>query len=374
MQKNCTTVYYLANLMLFFKNITLTQFRNYVFQSFDFNKKIIGICGQNGSGKTNLLDAIHYLCFTKTYFSKTDLQSVYQGLQGFRIEGGVIKNKEEHKLICILRENNRKEFLQNGEIYKRFSEHIGQFPCVMIAPDDIELINGASEERRKFIDTILSQLYTQYLQNLIDYNKLLQQRNSVLKTAAEYNRLDESLLEILNEQIAEKAQLIYNWRNNFLQQFLPLVKEQYVAISEKNDSIEILYDSQLKNISMKDLLKENRERDLYLQRTTCGIHKDDLEIVMNNQPAKSLASQGQKKSLLFALKLAEFNALKKHAGFAPVLLLDDAFEKLDAQRMQNLLSEVCNQQAQIFITDTHKNRLQAAFEQLQSDFQMIELS
>ncbi len=251
--------------------------------------------------------------------------------------------------------------------------HIGQFPCVIIAPDDVALISGNSEDRRKFIDTILAQLYPEYLQHLINYNKLLLQRNSVLKTSAEYNHFDEALLNTLDDLLIEKGQPVFEWRNRFLSAFLQSVKKEYETIAEKNDAIEIKYYSQLLNTCFADLLKENRQRDLYLQRTGCGIHKDDLEITMNGEPFKSVASQGQRKSLLFAMKLAEYYTLKLHKGFAPVLLLDDAFEKLDELRLQNLLKKVCCEDGQVFITDTHKERLRISFEKLNVKYQLIEL-
>jgi DNA replication and repair protein RecF len=360
--------------MLFFRQLMLTQFRNYVFDSFTFTQNVVGISGANGSGKTNLLDAIHYLCFTKSYFSRPDAQNVHQGMQGFRLQAAVTRQQQDFELLCILRENNRKEFLIDGDAYKKFSSHIGRFPCVMIAPDDVELISGGSEERRKFIDTLLSQLNEDYLKSLIDYTKILQQRNSLLKAAAEHNRLDDALLDILDEQLSERATNIYNWRNNFMQEFISAVQKEYESIAGRGDEVQISYYSQLHNSSMQSLLRENRPRDLYLQRTGAGVHKDDLEFSMQQQGFKNIASQGQRKSLLFALKLAEFNIIKQYKGFAPVLLLDDIFEKLDANRMHNLLHKVCvQQQAQVFITDTHKERLQQAFEQLGVGFELVEL-
>lgn len=360
--------------MFFFSNILLTQFRNYPFKQFEFKERVIGICGQNGSGKTNLLDALYYLCFTKSYFSRPDAQNVTHGLAGMRIEGNVIKDDEQAKLVCIMRENNKKEFLHNSIAYTRFSGHIGKYPCVMIAPDDVALINDGSEERREFIDKILSQLFPGYLKQLIDHNKILQQRNSLLKAAAEKNYTDEALLDTLDQQLAEKSQFIFDSRKKFLQEFIPLVKAQYNAIAGKDDNIELVYDSQLLQVSIRELLKQNRQRDLYLQRTGAGIHKDDLVITMHGEPFKMLASQGQRKSLLFALKLAEFITLKERKGFTPVLLLDDVFEKLDAGRMHNLLQRVCVQEdGQVFITDTHKERLQRALGALGISYELIEL-
>ncbi len=360
--------------MLFVKRLSITQFRNYAFESFSFNEPVIGIYGANGSGKTNLLDAVHYLCFTKSYFARADALNAHYGTQGFRLEAMLDKGLHAFHIVCILRENNKKEITVNDETYKRFSAHIGKFPCVMIAPDDVELITGSSEERRRFIDTILSQLNADYLLTLIEYNKILQQRNSLLKAAAEHNRLDEDLLQIMNEQLSEKGNKIYAWRAEFMQEFLPLVRQEYNSIAGKDDDVNVEYNSPLHNSNMQTVLNENRQRDLYLQRTGSGIHKDDLEIIMHGQTFKSVASQGQRKSLLFALKLAEFSVIQQYKGFAPILLLDDVFEKLDADRMHNLLYKVCiQQQAQVFITDTHKERLEEAFEKLGVKCQLIGL-
>ncbi len=365
--------YYLAG-MIFLQNLSVVQFRNYLSANFKFCDRIIGICGRNGSGKTNLLDAIHFLCFTKSYFAKPDNQTAYNSLRGFRIEGNIKKGNDTIKLICIVRENNRKEFQLNNEPYKKFSEHIGKFPCVMIAPDDVHLITEGSETRRNFADTILSQLYPAYLYNLINYKKILNERNSLLRYAAEHNHLDETLIDTLDEQLVKAGEEIFNHRKKFFDDFLPLVQKQYLIISKNNDAVTLEYFSQLHNSSFNEVLQQNRQRDQYLQRTGCGIHKDDIEICMNNLPFKNLASQGQRKSLLFALKLAEFIVLKENKGFAPLLLLDDVFEKLDAERMNNLLYRVCiEEHGQVFITDTHEQRLEKAFQDLQVNYQLIKL-
>jgi len=360
--------------MFFFNSIVLTQFRNYSWQQFSFKRRIIGICGSNGSGKTNLLDALYYLCFTKSYFSRPDAQNVTHGLQGMRIEGHLTSNGEPVKLVSIIRENNKKEFLHNDTAYPKFSAHIGKYPCVMIAPDDVALVNEGSEERRKFVDTILSQLNAGYLRQLIDYNKIVQQRNSLLKAAAERNYIDDTLLDTLDEQLAEKAQFIFDARRQFLQSFIPLVKEQYLLIAGKDDGITLTYESQLHQAGIKDLLQQNRQRDMYLQRTGVGIHKDDLVFTMHNEPFKMLASQGQRKSLLFALKLTEMDVLRKEKGFSPILLLDDVFEKLDEDRISNLLQRVCkSDDGQVFITDTNEERLRSHLDRLAIAHDMIAL-
>ncbi len=361
--------------MLRLVSLKLVQFRNYLHSGFKFSERIVGICGDNGTGKTNLLDAIHYLSLTKSYFSRPDHQSVGHGSLGLRIQGDFILNNLDQQLVCILRENNKKEFLLNNDPYKKFSEHIGKFPCVMIAPDDVELISGGSEGRRSFIDAILCQMDRDYMQQLITYNKILQQRNSFLKQSAETNSLDEALLDILNEQLSKSGDDIYQKRNVFLKKFLPLVISHYQRIAEQTDQLNLKYESQLSDSSLIRLLRSTLQKDLLLQRTNTGIHKDDLDILMNDLPFKAQASQGQRKSLLFALKLAEWDVLKEKKGFAPILLLDDVFEKLDEKRMHNLLHWVCAEnEAQVFITDTHKERLTKQLQDIGVKFQIIELS
>jgi DNA replication and repair protein RecF len=360
--------------MLQLKNITLVQFKNYLHQKIAFEENVIGICGNNGLGKTNLLDAIYFICFTKSYFSKTDSASVQHGLQGMRLEGNFTRNGESEKVVCILRENNKKEMQRNGEDYKRFSSHIGHFPAVMIAPDDVELITGTSDIRRKYLDTLLSQLNQQYLQSLIDYNKVLQQRNSLLKSGSDRGYVDNALLDVLTRQLIGPGNFIFNYRKQFLADYLPSVSESYLKIAGTNEPVVLDYYSPLLEESFEKLLAIYKQKDLMLQRTTVGIHKDDIELKLHRENFKNIASQGQRKSLLFALKLKEFDVLKTAKGFAPILLLDDVFEKLDSGRMQNLLHHVCvENQSQVFITDTHKERLQQALENLQVPFQLIEL-
>jgi DNA replication and repair protein RecF len=359
-----------CNFMPRLTNIAITQFKNYHFSSFQFNERITGICGLNGKGKTNLLDAIHYLCFTKSYFSKTDSSNVQFNADGFRLEG----NFGEQKIVCIYRGVGRKELFFNDVPYEKFSQHIGKFPCVMVAPDDIELITGGSEERRIFIDTVLSQMDANYLQQLIQYTKVLQQRNSLLKRFAEQGKTDWQLLEVLNEQLIQPGNYIYKRRKEITEQLIPLVQKFYKQIANNIETVTLQYESQLNKESFESLLNQYKEKDLLLQRSNTGVHKDDISIELNGYNFKNTSSQGQRKSLLFALKLAEFELLKMSKGFAPLLLLDDVFEKLDDERMQNLLHWVCNENdGQVFISDTHRERLELAFVGLHSPYQIIAL-
>ena len=377
--------------MLRFTKITITQFKNYDLSSFNFTERIIGICGLKGKGKTNLLDAIYYLCFTKSYFTKTDAANSQFNKEGFRLEGAIKSNSaigtipndvtiidrsiEINKtIICVFKGTGKKEVFLNDVPYLKFSEHIGKFPCVMIAPDDIELIVGGSEARRKFIDTLCSQIDMKYLQQLIIYTKVLQQRNSLLKKFAEQGKTDWTLLEVMDDQLIEPGNYIYAKRKELTQALIPLVQQFYGRIANNLELISLQYESQLNTNDFASILNQCRQKDFILQRSNGGIHKDDIAIQLNNQVFKTTASQGQRKSLLFALKLAEFELLKISKGFAPILLLDDVFEKLDDSRMKNLLHWVCNENdGQVFITDTHKQRLEDAFLGLQSSFQIINL-
>ncbi|MBK7885551.1 MAG: DNA replication/repair protein RecF [Chitinophagaceae bacterium] len=360
--------------MLQVDQLSITQFKNYTLSSFKFEERIIGICGLNGKGKTNLIDAIYYGCFTKSYFTKTDAFIAQFNSDGFRIAINFSKNNESQKLVCINKNTEKKELLLNNIPYNKFSEHIGKFPAVMIAPDDIDLITGGSEERRKFIDTIISQVNSTYLQQLILYNKILLQRNSLLKRFAEQGKTDWALLEVLDEQLLNPGNYIYTARKEFALQFIPLVRQFYTQISNSAEQINVLYLSQLHVNGFSELFNQFRQKDFITERTNAGIHKDDLLLEMNNQSFKNISSQGQRKSLLFALKLAEFEILKLNKGFAPLLLLDDVFEKLDNERMYNLLDWVSKKNdGQVFITDTHKERLFQSFSDLGIPYQIIEL-
>ena len=394
--------------MLRLTKISLTQFKNYSFSAFSFTERVVGICGLNGKGKTNLLDAVYYLCFTKSYFSKTDSANSQFEKDGFRLEGTSIQNFEttdrkidnpaesfsndndlpneqgnlekktdsytNDQVVCIFRGVGKKEFSLNGVPYSKYSEHIGKYPCVMIEPDDIGLITGGSEDRRRFLDTLLSQIDAKYLQQLIVYTKVLQQRNSLLKRFAEQGKINQALLEVLDQQLLQPGVYIYLVRKEFTAQIIPLVQRFYNQIANNDELVTLQYDSHLNQATFESILHQYREKDYLLQRTNGGIHKDDISIELNGQIFKNIASQGQRKSLLFALKLAEFELLKLNKGFAPLLLLDDVFEKLDDNRMQNLLNWVCKENdGQVFITDTHKKRLEEALIALATPYQIIEL-
>lgn len=355
------------------QQLSLYNFRNYDQLSLRFTTPVVAFCGANGVGKTNLLDAIHYLCLTRTYFGRSDIGNLRFGQQGFRIDGLLQVGSNQYSVACILRETGKKEMQLNQETYTRFSQHIGRFPVVVVAPDDVVLVTGGSEERRNLLDTIISQFSPEYLQQLILYNKVLQQRNSLLKQMGESGRFDASLLEVLDRQLCAPAQAVFEYRHKFVLDYIPEVQRMYQMISGLREEIRLDYVSPLQHNSMAAILEQNLEKDRYAWRTTGGIHRDDVEFFLHALPFRQVASQGQRKSLLFALKLAEYQVLFSQKGFPPLLLLDDVFEKLDAERMQQLLQWACTRQGQVFLTDTHESRLTDALQALSIPVQVIRL-
>ncbi len=334
----------------------------------------MGISGLNGKGKTNLLDAIYYCCFTKSYFTNTDALNVNFTKDGFRLEALFEKNEEPQKIICINRGSSKKEFYVNDVPLDKLARHVGSLPAVIIAPDDIEIIIGNSEGRRRYLDTVICQLDNDYLQQLMIYNKVMLQRNSLLKQFAEQGKIDIPLLQIIDAQLTVPANIIFKKRTTYCTQLMPMVEEFYNSIANNDEAVKFVYKSHLQNEHFASLLTRTYERDRLLQRTSAGIHKDEISFELNGQPFKTIASQGQRKSLLFALKLAQYQLLKKYKSYSPILLLDDVFEKLDEKRMTRLLQWVCKENdGQVFITDTHKQRLEDAFEKLKIDGQMVEL-
>lgn len=337
-----------------------------------FDQRIVAISGRNGIGKTNLLDAIYFLCFTKSYFQRSDSQLVMHGSQGLRVAGTFKKSGTPIEVTGIIRETGKKSFLIDGLPCDRLSDHIGQFPAVFIAPDDVQIILDGSEERRRFLDALLSQIDHDYLLQLMKYNRILQQRNSVLKQQLETGHRNLELLDVLDLQLLEPATYVFEKRSYFTQQLLAQAIDRYTTIAGTRYDVELNYESPLQSGAMADLLREYRNRDLASGRTLAGIHRDDIRIMLAGQPFRQIASQGQRKSLLFSLKLAEFNLLKEKKGFAPLLLLDDVFEKLDAERMHNLLFEVCRvNDGQVFVTDTHPERLKESFERLGAGYMEV---
>ena len=349
--------------------ITLTQFRNYGQASFSFPQTITCITGPNGSGKTALLDAVYYLCYTKSYFSAQQQHSIQWGADGFRIEG-IFRENERRETITCKWKDGKKQVAADGVAYDRFADHIGKYAAVMIAPDDMALINDGSELRRRWTDSILAQTDRIYLENLLHYQRVLLQRNAWLKQQAVHPSADRVALEYYNAQLSESGTYLFAQRAAFITRFLPLINDFYHRLSAGNERIHLAYESDLHTQPPMDLLQRSFQQDLRLQRTTRGIHKDELGFLIDDVSLKAYGSQGQKKSFLFALKLAQYAYLSMELGRLPLLLLDDIFEKLDQSRMEALLRIIQGPAfGQVLLTDTHAERVRAAFgEEVQIGF------
>jgi DNA replication and repair protein RecF len=333
--------------------------------------------GANGTGKTNVLDAIHYLSLTKSYFNVIDSQNIKHGADLMIIEGLYeYEDKEQLNLYCAVQKSRKKTFKRNKKEYQKLSDHIGLIPCVVISPTDSELISGGSEERRKFINGVISQYDKQYLEDVISYNRVLQQRNKLLKDfRKDGGSYDKNLLEIWDEQLLPLGKSIYEKRKQFANELIPVFQEYHTFISGDQEQVKLNYNSQLDNAEFADLLKGSHDKDCILQYTSTGIHKDDLTLELENHPIKKTGSQGQQKTYLLALKLAKFNFIEQTTGKKPVLLLDDIFDKFDADRVKHIIKLVSeNRFGQIFITDTHKQHLSDILKNLDTEakFFMIE--
>ncbi|TAH04798.1 MAG: DNA replication/repair protein RecF [Sphingobacteriales bacterium] len=350
---------------MYLKSLSVINFKNYDESEFSFSETVNAFTGNNGAGKTNLLDAIHYLSLCKSFFNPIDSQQIKQEKDFFVIQGMFNKSNADEMVAVGVKKNHKKQFKRNKKEYTRLADHIGLFPLVMISPNDISLILEGSEERRKFIDNALSQTDSNYLDELIIYNKTLLNRNALLKQIADTGQFDASLLEIYDEQLVQCGQKIFDKRKAFLEIFMPVFNHHYQYISNQTEVVELVYESQLFANNFKTLLSNSLQRDRILQRTTTGIHKDELVFTIHNMPLKKFGSQGQQKSFLIALKLAQYAILNKLKGFKPLLLLDDIFDKLDEHRVKKLMEMVSNGDfGQIFITDTNANRIKTIFSEI----------
>ncbi|MEN9325732.1 MAG: replication and repair protein RecF [Bacteroidota bacterium] len=356
------------------KKLSLLNYKNIAENSFEFESKINAIVGKNGIGKTTILDAIYHLAFGKSYFNPLSTQNIKHGEEFFVIDGIFEKENRTEQIICSYKKAQKKILKRNGKIYEKFSEHIGLIPIVIISPSDTDLIIEGSETRRKFIDNVISTFDSTYLNTLINYQKTLQQRNALLKYFALNQVFDADNLSIYNEQLSEFGQLIFTKRKDFLEKFIPVFQELYEVISENAEKVTIEYESQLYDENLDNLLTQNLQKDRITQYTTCGIHKDDVLFNIAGFPVKKFGSQGQQKSFLIALKLAQFDFIKKHTKTLPILLFDDIFDKLDAFRVQQIVNMVNNDVfGQIFISDTHPERTENIIKQTHKSYKIFNI-
>lgn len=356
------------------KSLTLFNYKSIEEKSFEFDSKINCFVGKNGIGKTNILDAIYNLAYGKSYFNPLAVQNIRHGQDFFVVEGLFEKNEREHQIVCSLKKGQKKILKKNGKPYERFSEHIGFIPLVIISPSDQDLIVDGSETRRKFMDSVISLLDPIYLQEIINYQKIIQQRNALLKYFFVNRTFDPETLEIYNDQLCSLGQIIHTKRINFINQFIPIFQKYHTIITDKAEQVQIKYDSQLFENSLEQLFAENLSKDRALQYTSVGIHKDDLLFEINEYPVKKFGSQGQQKSFLIALKLAQFDFIKIKSGVSPILLFDDIFDKLDSYRVSKIVEMVNDETfGQLFISDTHSDRTEEIVKQTLQSYKIFNL-
>lgn len=348
---------------MFLRRLTLFNFKNYDEAEFTFSNGANAFTGQNGSGKTNILDAIHYLCLCKSYFNAGDTLSVRHDESFFSINGVFELEDKDEEILVLVKSGQKKSIRRNQKEYSRLGEHIGLLPVVMEAPIDQELISGGSEERRKLMDSIICQYNHLYLEDLISYNRVLQQRNALLKQTAKGASTDASLWQVWDDQLAYYGEKVHAVRKEFIEQFIVYFSESYAYLTANSEIAGIKYNSSLDADNLQSLLTKNLQRDLVLQYTSSGIHKDDLLLSLNGHPVKKTGSQGQQKSIILALKLAQFKMIKETRGLKPILLLDDIFDKLDIHRITRLMELVSKETfGQLFITDTEEDHVRKVFE------------
>ena len=355
------------------ERISIFNFKNIEEADLSFSPKMNYLFGNNGMGKTNLLDALFYLSFTKNHTNLLDFQLIRNNEDFCLLQGYYLDNDAKEEIYCGIKHKQRKIFKRNKKEYDRLSEHIGLIPMVMISPADTELIQGGSVERRKFVDMIISQYDKAYLRFLIHYNKVLQQRNSLLKERSIHP--DNSLFDVLDEQLTSDGEIIYQKRKEFISNFSPIFQKYHQAIGDGCETVDLQYDSHLNTLSsLLHTLKEKRENDKILGYTSTGIHKDDFLFLLGDRLIRKIGSQGQNKTYLIALKLAQFQFLLQKNTSVPILLLDDIFDKLDANRVERIIQLVISDEfGQIFVTDTNRKHLDEILTGMKHDYKLFQV-
>ncbi|MCY1231561.1 DNA replication and repair protein RecF [compost metagenome] len=359
---------------MYLKKISLFNYKNFSEANFEFDSKINCFVGKNGIGKTNVLDAIYHLSYGKSYFNPLAVQNIKHDEEFFVIDGEFEKDERNEQIVCSLKKGQKKILKRNGKQYEKFSDHIGFIPLVIISPADRDLIVEGSETRRKFIDSVISQLDATYLQQLIQYQKVIIQRNALLKYFALNHVFENTTLSIYNEQLHELGHSIFEKRKQFLEDFIPIFNKHHQAITGNAETVQLVYESQLHEKDLLALFEESLAKDRVLHYTTVGIHKDDLSFEIDHHPIKKFGSQGQQKSFLIALKLAQFEFVKKQSKQNPILLFDDIFDKLDETRVGKIIEMVNNDDfGQLFISDTHPERTETVIKSMHQSYKIFNL-
>ena len=359
---------------MYLKKISLFNYKNFSEANFEFVNKINCFVGKNGIGKTNALDAIYHLSYGKSYFNPLAVQNIKHGEEFFVIDGEFEINERNEQIICSLKKGQKKILKRNGKMYEKFSEHVGFIPLVIISPADRDLIVEGSETRRKFMDSVISQLDSHYLKQLIQYQKVMSQRNALLKYFAVNYVFENDTLAIYNEQLDNFGKYIFDKRAAFIEQFIPIFNVHHQAITGSQETVQLVYESHLFEKDLLTLLEENINKDRALHYTNVGVHKDDLSFEIDHYPIKKFGSQGQQKSFLIALKLAQFEFIKNQSGLKPILLFDDIFDKLDESRVAKIVEMVNSDTfGQLFISDTHPERTENIVKSTHQTYKMFNL-
>lgn len=357
--------------------LQLINFKNRAEGDITLSEGVNCFTGNNGAGKTNILDAVYYLAFTKSFFNPTDSQNIKHGEGFFVIEGSFESTNQDkcHALYCGVKRGEKKIFKRNKKNYDKFSDHIGLIPLVFVSPADEELVYGGSELRRKFLDGVISQFDKKYLDHLMQYQKALSQRNKLLKTFAEQRRWDNDAMEVWNMQLSLHGTPVFAARESFCEEFIPVFDKYYRLLGSDRENAKVTYKSKLHDNSFDELLESAKNEDARKQFTTVGVHKDDLSFTLNNYSLKKTGSQGQKKSFLTALKLAQFEFIKNKKNTPPILLLDDIFDKLDKNRVKALMEIVSNDKfGQVLVTDTSPLRIKELFKNFETKTRLFNVT
>ena len=359
---------------LLINKISILNYKNILDKTFNFDNKINCFVGNNGVGKTNILDSIYHLAIGKSSFSISNENNINHESEFMLLDGLFSINNKKENITCSLKRNETKVLKRNEKIYKKLSDHFGLIPVVLISPYDTNLIIEGSSERRKFMDSIISTYDKNYLQNIITHGKLIKQRNKILKYFNKSAKIDMDSILVYNDQIVKLSKPIHECRKNFVSEFVPLVIDKYNNISGKNEKVTLQYKSDLNENEIGDLLEKSFQKDMILQFTSCGIHKDDLIFKIDNNSIKRFGSQGQQKSFLISLRFAEFEFLKNSNDLAPILLMDDIFDKLDIQRVKNIVDLVNSSEfGQLFVSDTDKTRIEKVIRSLKNSSEIFEI-
>lgn len=359
---------------MYLSTLSLLNYKNFEAINFELDHKINCFVGNNGVGKTNVLDAIYHLSFGKSYFNPITTQNINHNADFFVIDGSYSKDSKTERVIVSAKRGQKKIIKRNGKEYEKFADHVGFLPLVIISPADRDLITEGSDTRRKFMDGVISQGNQKYLTTLIAYNKVLSQRNALLKYFAANNTSSKDTLDIYNSQLDELGSSIYKKRKEFIETFIPIFNKRHKSITNGMETVHLVYKSQLEEEPLLQLLQSHYPKDKALQYTSVGIHKDDLNFEIDEHPIKKFGSQGQQKSYLIALKLAQFDFLKAQSNVNPILLLDDIFDKLDESRVEQIITLVERENfGQLFISDTHPDRTEAIVKKVHQTYKMFRL-